>query len=263
MAASDSEEFVEVASKVKDDPSQGEPELDDDEDVQEEEYEIEEVLDARRGFFPEGRMGYFVKWKGYGPDDNSWVDEKDSENARELVDEFWRKNPQKKKVAVAGRKSVDKKSPKKPRKSTATDDTSDAGEISTKKRGRKSSSHKVGSGDEMDVDEEKPAKKAKKDSAQPSKTNAKKVNTTSPEEDEVHLGTMKKYMSMASWEGLIKTIDTVERSDDDELKIFFTLNNGERVMETSAICKQRFPQKLLEFYEANLKWRHAGDASDL
>lgn len=144
-------------------------------------------------------------------------------NARELVDEFWRKNPQKKKVAVAGRKSVDKKSPKKPRKSTATDDTSDAGEISTKKRGRKSSSHKVGSGDEMDVDEEKPAKKAKKDSAQPSKTNAKKVNTTSPEEDEVHLGTMKKYMSMASWEGLIKTIDTVERSDDDELKIFFTL----------------------------------------
>jgi Chromo (CHRromatin Organisation MOdifier) domain len=26
----------------------------------------------------QGRMGYFVKWKGYGKEENSWVDEKDA-----------------------------------------------------------------------------------------------------------------------------------------------------------------------------------------
>ncbi|KAF8903518.1 hypothetical protein CPB84DRAFT_1902908 [Gymnopilus junonius] len=250
MAVSDSEESIRVSSKAKATPSQ---------EGEEEEYEIEEVLDAKRGFFPDGRMGYFVKWKGYGPEDNSWVDEQDAENAQELVNEFWKKNPQKKKAITAARKSVDKKSPKKPRKSTVADDTSEAGEASTKKRGRKSLSHKVESDDEMDVDEEeKPAKKAKKESTQPSKTNARKLKTDSPEEEEVHLGTMKRYMNLPSWEGLVKTIDTVERADDDALKIFFTLNNGERVTETAAICKQRFPQKLLEFYETNLKWRQVG-----
>lgn len=73
MAASDSEEFVEVASKVKDDPSQGEPELDDDDDVQEEEYEIEEVLDARRGFFPEVRPSLTENYTHLHNNDAFWM----------------------------------------------------------------------------------------------------------------------------------------------------------------------------------------------
>ncbi|PPQ69488.1 hypothetical protein CVT26_002834 [Gymnopilus dilepis] len=219
-----SDQSVKVAEKSKVKVDQGDPESEGSDG--ESEYEIEEVLDARRGFFPEGRMGYYVKWKGYGPEDNSWVDEKDIENAQDLVNEFWRKNPQKKKAtSTAGRKSVDKKSPKKPRKSAATDDTSDAGESATKKRGRKSSTHKVESEDEMDVDEdEKPPKKAKKDPALASKANSKKANTTTPEEPEIRVGNMKKYMGMPSWEGLVKTIDTVERDEETgELRIFFTL----------------------------------------
>ena len=28
---------------------------------------------------PKGKFGYFVKWKGYGDDDNSWVHEDDAE----------------------------------------------------------------------------------------------------------------------------------------------------------------------------------------
>lgn len=48
------------------------------------EYEIEEVLDAkRRGILTWfrvewGRMGYYVRWKGYGKNENSWVDEIDA-----------------------------------------------------------------------------------------------------------------------------------------------------------------------------------------
>ena len=68
----------------------GEPE-----DSEESEFEIEDILDAKRGIFPQvsffdalssiirtqlplqGRMGYLCKWKGYPDSENSWVDERD------------------------------------------------------------------------------------------------------------------------------------------------------------------------------------------
>jgi len=61
-------------------------------------------------------------------------------------------------------------------------------------------------------------------------------------------------MDRLDWEGLVKKVDTVERVGD-VLMVFFTLYTGEAVRETTKICKERFPQKLLEFYEQNLRWR--------
>jgi chromobox protein 5 len=67
------------------------PGEDDDED---EEYEIEEVIESQKGYFgdvrslscfntgnidaSQGKYGYFVKWKGYPSEDNSWVHEDDA-----------------------------------------------------------------------------------------------------------------------------------------------------------------------------------------
>jgi hypothetical protein len=76
------------------------------EEEEEEEYEIEAILGARKGAFPQvrslasrvllvrsylasrrvhfplselqGRTGYLVKWKGYDETENSWVDERDA-----------------------------------------------------------------------------------------------------------------------------------------------------------------------------------------
>lgn len=71
----------------------------------------------------------------------------------------------------------------------------------------------------MDVDEPR-AKKAKKGS-----TTAVKKRTETPDEaedEERTVGNMDAYRHMSSWEGLIKSIDTVERKGD-ELVVYFTL----------------------------------------
>jgi len=61
-------------------------------------------------------------------------------------------------------------------------------------------------------------------------------------------------MDKLSWETLVKNVDTVERVGET-LMVFFTLHTGEAVREDTKICKERFPQKLLQFYEDNLRWR--------
>ncbi|KAG6888478.1 hypothetical protein C0995_008051 [Termitomyces sp. Mi166 len=212
---------------------------------EEEEYEIEEILDAKRGSFPNGRMGYFVKWKGYDESENSWVDEQDaghvshlsytvldaltvsSRNAGSLIEEFWKKHPKK------ARKSLDTaKTPKKPRKSNALDDVDESASTATKKRGRKSQ------GVKESISEDRATKKAKKNGA-----TTEPDEDSHPLEDEVVVGDMSAYMSVQSWEHLVDTIDTIERAQDGSLRVYFTLKNGDRIVENSKLCSQRFPQK--------------------
>lgn len=174
------------------------------------------------------------------------------------MNEYWSKNPAKKKAAAL----PPKKSPKKARKSTGGEETSDADAPATKKRGRKSSTKKSGNDeDDMDVDEA-PSKKARKSSTQVAKAKARTPET--PEVDEPVIGNMNDYMHMRNWEPLIKTVDTIERKQDGNLLAYFTLyvlcfcnenwsfililviyrTTNEAVMEKLEVCKQRFPQKV-------------------
>lgn len=136
-------------------------------------------------------------------------------NADDLIAEFWRKNPHKKRTSA---KPKLKTSPQKARKSAARDDGSDIGSTSVKKRGRKSVG-KVGSDDEMDIDEvvERPPKKAKKNAV-----NAKKAQSESSDAEERIVQSMDRYMDKLNWEALVKNVDTVERVGD-VLMVFFTL----------------------------------------
>jgi hypothetical protein len=56
----------------------------------EEEYEVEWILDSRK----EGRqLWYYVKWKGYGPEENTWEPKKHLSNAPEKLAEFHHSHP--------------------------------------------------------------------------------------------------------------------------------------------------------------------------
>ncbi|PCH44429.1 hypothetical protein WOLCODRAFT_139005 [Wolfiporia cocos MD-104 SS10] len=225
------------------------------EDVQgseagEEEYEIERILDAKRGTFPDGRMGYLVKWRNYGEEHNSWVDEQDAGNAQDLIDEYW--NSQKKKGGRKSTSSASKPPAAKGRQSEPSKEESpELDDIRPKKRGRPSRSIKKA--EEQDEEQEQLVRESKK-----IKTTKSKLSKSNDMDDsDVELIDMKtKYAGAATWEHLVDHIDTVERGDDDELYVYFTLRkNKARAKETTTVCKDKMPRKLLDFYEKNLRWR--------
>ena len=62
----------------------------------EEEWEVDDILDAKK----HGRRVLFrVKWKGYD-EDKQWYPSTNFENAPEIVDDFYRQNPTKPRVAT-------------------------------------------------------------------------------------------------------------------------------------------------------------------
>jgi len=215
---------------------------------EESEYEIESIIDAKRGGYGPG-FAYLVSWKGYSADHNSWVEDKDAGNAGDLIAEYWKKNSKDKK----GRKSIDK--PKGGRKSVARDASAEVSTSAAKKRGRK----KGDTDGEGESEEGEPKVKRAKKSTGETKAAKKSSATTSMDVDEINvdeIGTMEKYMELESWEKLIKTVDTVEKGDDNQLYVYFTLKtDDERQRQRSDICKQRFPLHLINFYEGHLRWK--------
>ncbi|KAL1684200.1 hypothetical protein EV122DRAFT_272770 [Schizophyllum commune] len=212
----------------------------------EEEYEIERILNHQEKRFGRQR-GYFVKWKGYGEADNSWVAEEDAANAKDLITEYWDREKEKK-AAKSG--SASTASIKRGRKS----EPRTASEVS-KKRAR---STKAVSAEPIEVDEEPPAQKKKRQSK------GAKMEVDGTEDDEegdadlpVVAAMDKKYRDLDSWEDLIASIETVEQHPDnpDGLMVYVTLKDGRRVRETSATAREKFPQLLIDFYESNLRWK--------
>ncbi|EPQ56791.1 hypothetical protein GLOTRDRAFT_39838 [Gloeophyllum trabeum ATCC 11539] len=186
-------------------------------DEEEEEYEIEAILDHQHGRFEAGKMGYFVKWKGYDASENSWITEEDAQNAKQAIDEYWDRQKKKNK---GGRKSDVKPKPatKKSRDETPEEDPS----TSAKKKRRTS---KAVSDDEMDVDEVAPPKKPAKTTkpATPTKQTKKKppVSEDEPEDDDGYFN-MSKHYNDPSWEPLLGKIDTIEKQKNG-LVVYFTL----------------------------------------
>ncbi|KAG6328040.1 hypothetical protein ID866_11049 [Astraeus odoratus] len=219
---------VEDISDAEDDPKPDKPPEsagEDEEGEEEEEYEIEAILDAKKGQFP-----------------------------GELIDEFW---AQRRKNKMAPRKSEPVRSkPKsisaKPSRKSLAQESSPEAEAPTKKRARAKNAEAESEPEVVDVDSEEPRAKKK-----PRKSNgANRKVEKADSEDEVEIGDMKKYMTTPTWEHVVESVDTVERDADGELIVYFTLKNGKgRKRENSRTCAEKFPQKLIKFYESNLRWK--------
>ncbi|QRW25577.1 Retrotransposable element Tf2 protein [Rhizoctonia solani] len=78
--------YVGLLSKVHKSPSQPFPEQPPPETIEgEEEYKVEQIIDSKR---QRGKWFYLIKWKGYGPEDNSWEPEELLEHSQEEIKRF-------------------------------------------------------------------------------------------------------------------------------------------------------------------------------
>jgi len=227
-------------------------------------------MKVEKGIFKPGRWAFFVKWKGYGTGENSWVDEPDF-LAKEMIEQYWEDhpeipgNPKKAKQRKSNASSTGRTSVGKPRKSLPDAEASETEIVKPTKR--KSSSKKESEEVEaLDVDEEEaPPKKKSKAAANKKATppsNDKENGYFSAEEEAPKddlaghsSNAMDKYKSKKNWAPLIGTIQTVERTDDGALMVYFTTVEGARAISDSRQLAEKAPQKLIEFYETNLRWR--------
>ncbi|KAF8754653.1 hypothetical protein RHS01_05919 [Rhizoctonia solani] len=75
--------YVGLLSRSHKSPSQPFPERPPPETIEgEEEYEVEQIIDSKR---QRGKWFYLIKWKGYGPEDNSWEPEELLEHSQEEI----------------------------------------------------------------------------------------------------------------------------------------------------------------------------------
>ncbi|KAF8701563.1 hypothetical protein RHS03_06511, partial [Rhizoctonia solani] len=78
--------YVGLLSKVHKSPNQPFPEQPPPETIEgEEEYKVEQIIDSKQ---QQGKWFYLVKWKGYGPEDNSWEPEELLEHSQEEIQRF-------------------------------------------------------------------------------------------------------------------------------------------------------------------------------
>ena len=78
-------------------------------------FEIKEVVGHRER---DGAMDYLVSWKGYGPEDNSWVPIEDFDGLA-TVHKYWKKKEQEKKATEKEKKETKKLYHRNKKKGTA------------------------------------------------------------------------------------------------------------------------------------------------
>ncbi|TYJ52783.1 hypothetical protein B9479_006587 [Cryptococcus floricola] len=209
---------------------------------EEEEYEVEAILGHRktRG----NKLEYHVSWKNYGPIHNSWEPEANVSHAEELLKIYWDKQ-----------KEAESKEP----------------EPAPKKRGRPSkdsvraSSSRVSASLAVKEDNE-PALKRSRTSAVNGRKRVVKDSSEEPEEedepaanDPEYIDEYTAYMKMKDWENVVESVDTIDMDDDGKIIVLVTMTKGTKSVIPRDLAYERFPYKVLKFYESHLKFMEQHD----
>ncbi|KAK0543690.1 hypothetical protein OC846_006102 [Tilletia horrida] len=220
-----------------------------------EEYEIEQVLDCDYERFEQGKWAYLVSWKGYGPDDNSWVREEDAENAQEMLDEFWEHNSSKREAverAIAAKKAKAAASKKRSRASGSRG-SMERDVSSSQKRARQGSSSRDQRAIEVDDFDDEEDEAAATAAAQREDPIARKKKKD--------MEAKRRLAAVGDWDPLVERVETVERNESGELVVFLTFNTGEQLAYQSDVCRTRCPQALIKFYEQHLRFRDSSGSN--
>ncbi|KAI4721472.1 hypothetical protein E4T48_02309 [Aureobasidium sp. EXF-10727] len=201
--------------EIEQDTDQVNGHVDDDDDDDEEDNADEYVVDKiLTHAFDKGKdCLYQVKWLGYeDPADRTWEPEDNLSGAMDVLKAYWDK--------IGGKPQPKPKTPAKKgtkRKSMAQDTPETTTTSTTKKRARKS---------------------------------IKAVDADEPADDKLS------SRPEGSWEDAVQLIDAVEKPDEGEFKgvlmIFLLWEDGTRTQHTAQQCRQKCPQKLLDYYESKL-----------
>ncbi|KAH8832837.1 hypothetical protein DL96DRAFT_1583568 [Flagelloscypha sp. PMI_526] len=238
----------------------------DGEEEDEEEFEIETILKHSDTAFEDGAMGFWVKWKGYPSSENSWVRRADAGNASDLIDEYMEKVKQNEQKALArkARKEGGSTIKKSRRDESPSKSTTSKRGVSASTSRSKVKSSASDDGDAEMADGTPPPRKSTSTKRKRAEQHDMDVDGDDSKNvdqaDAVVLGTVPEPLrGRGTWAGDIRSIDTVERdpSEDNQLFVYFTLKNGKQYREKTEVGKQKFPLLLIDFYEANLRWRHA------
>ncbi|KAK3838364.1 MAG: hypothetical protein JOS17DRAFT_729804 [Linnemannia elongata] len=227
---------------------------DDDEDDYEEdpegsEYEVERVVGHKH---TKGKLQYHLKWNGYDSDENTW-ENKENVFCKDLVEAYWARHEQAggSRSDLKGKDGIHvKKEPARTANSNGTRRTMKdrEGDIMTnttpakRQRTRDTSKQVIkaeGGAEDVTSNNNNNNSNSKDNGSSSSNSNS----WTPPK-------------SWTSWEDKVDSVLTVERSSQ-KLLIRLLWSNGKETHHPIEEAHQKCPQKLIQFYEAHIKFSQA------
>ncbi|GBB97898.1 hypothetical protein RclHR1_00310026 [Rhizophagus clarus] len=188
----------------------------------EDEYVVEKIIDHRK---IKGVTQYYLKWKGYPDDENTWENESDV-FAKELIEKYWKRE--------------NEKSKKKPVESPEESSEEDS------KRNSKENNKKI------------EQVKKKQTIITNNQVNIRKRKFSDSFNEEPDFSLLENFPppSLTNWEEEVDDVETVEKnSKDSGLLIYLNWKNGHRTRHPASVANLMCPQKIIRFYEEHLKFK--------